>query len=105
MGMRSASMFQMGGELFAIVGVLELAIAGQRGGEAALARSHRVALSGDGERRSSGAADVAGEQREVVDRRNRDRALRGVVDAHRPADERGLRVAVEHRLCWSPWFG
>ena len=65
----------------------------------ALAGAHGVALAGDGERRGAGAADVAGDQREIVDGGDGLRALRGVVDAHGPADEGGLGVAVEVAPC------
>ena len=78
-------------------GIVELAIARQARGEAGLARAHGVALAGDGEGRGTGAADVAGEQREVIDGVDGDGALRGVIDAHRPADEGGLCAAVEER--------
>ena len=87
-----------GGEGFAVVGIVELAIAGKGRGEAGLARAHGVALAGDGERRGAGAADVAGDQREVVDRGDGRRALRRVVDAHGPADEGGFGASVERRL-------
>lgn len=76
-------------------GVLELAVAGERGGEAAFACAHGVALPGDGERGGAGAADVAGDEREVVDDGDGGGALGGVVDAHGPADEGGFGGAVE----------
>ena len=84
------------GQFLAVRRRLELAIAGQAGSEAGLARAHGVALAGDGEGRRARAADVAGEQREVVDGVHGLGALRAVVHAHRPADEAGLGAAVEH---------
>ena len=82
-------------ELFAILGVVEFAIAREGRGEAALACAHRVALAGDGEGCGAGAADVAGDEGEVVDRSDGDCALGGVVDAHGPADEGGFGATVE----------
>ena len=91
------------GEVFAILRIVEFAIAGERRGEAGLARAHGVALAGDGEGRGAGASDVAGDEGEVVDGGDGDGALRGVVDAHGPADEGGFCSAVEHELLddWS----
>ena len=77
--------------------VLERAVPRQAGREARLARPHRVALAGDREGRSAGSADVSRDQRQVVDRVDRLGALRAVIDAHRPADERGSRAGVEQR--------
>ena len=87
-------------ELFARGSVFVLAVPGHRRGEAAFARAHGVALAGDGKRRTAHAADLAGQHGEVVDRRDRDRTLRGMIDAHRPADKAGLRptVKVRHAL-------
>ena len=84
-------------EVFAILGVIEFAIAGERRGEAGLAGTHGVALAGDGEGCGAGASDVAGDEGEVVDGGDGDGALRGVVDAHGPADEGGARASVEQR--------
>ena len=85
----------MRGQRLAIGLAFELAIAGQTGGEARFARAHRVALAGNGERRRPGPADLPGDERQVVDGVDRLGALRTVVDAHRPADDRGARPAVE----------
>src|SRR5215469_18192315 len=49
------------GKLFAILLTVESSITGQRCREAGLAGAHGVALPGDGERRGSRAADVAGD--------------------------------------------
>ena len=75
--------------------VIEFAIAWKAGSEAGLACAHRVALAGYGEGGCTGAADVAGDEREIVDGGDGDCALRGVVDAHGPADEGGFGMAVE----------
>ena len=79
----------------AIGRVLELAIAGHARRETGLARPHRVALAGDRERRGTRPPDVAGDQRQVVDRVDGLRSLRAVIHAHRPGDERPLGVGVE----------
>ena len=86
-----------GGQLLAVGSALELPVAGHRRGKSCFAGAHRVALSRDRERRRPGAADVAGDEREVVDRVDRFGSLGTVVDAHRPADERGAGVAVQGR--------
>ena len=44
-----------------------------------------------------GAADVAGEQRQIADSVHRGRAQRAVIHAHGPADEAGLGAAVQKR--------
>ena len=82
-------------EFLAMIRVLELAVSGHGRGEAGLARAHGIALSCDGERPRADATNVAGDEREVVDRVDRLRSLRAVVDAHRPADEPRAGVAVE----------
>ena len=86
-----------GGEFRAVVGVFELAVAGQAGSEAGFARAHRVALAGDGEGRGAGAADVAGEQGQIADGVHGLGALGAVIHAHGPADEAGFGAAVEER--------
>ncbi len=75
--------------------VVEFAIAGEAGGEAGLAGAHGVALAGDGERRCSGAADIAGDESEIVDGGDGSSALSGVIDAHGPSDEGCFGAAVE----------
>ena len=85
------------GEVLAVLLVVELAISGKRGGKAALPRSHGIALSGDGEGGGAGAANIAGDERKIVDGGDCDSALGGVVDAHGPADKRRIGMAVEQR--------
>ena len=86
-----------GGEGLAILPALELAIAGQAGRESGFARAHRVALSRNRKRRGAGPADVARDEREVVDGVDRLGSLRAVIHAHRPTDEPRPRPGVEPR--------
>src|SRR4030095_13868980 len=70
------------GQVASIAGVFELAIAGHARREAGLACAHRIALAGDRERGGASAPDVAGDEREVIDRVDGLGALRAVIDAH-----------------------
>jgi hypothetical protein len=79
-----------------IYSVVELAISRHASGEARFARSHRIALPRDGERRGARTPHMAGEQREVADGIDGFRALGAVVDPHGPADETGFRAPVEY---------
>ena len=88
-------MFQSFAKSSAIDRRFKFAITGQAGGETCLACSHGIALPGDGERRSTRAAKVAGNQRKVVDRGHGHRALRRVIHTHGPTDKGGLSIAVE----------
>ena len=78
-----------------ILYAVELAIPGKTRGKSRFAGSHRVALAGDGEGRSPNAADIARDQRQIVDRVYRLRALGAVINAHCPSNESRLGVAVE----------
>src|SRR5580658_5285042 len=82
-------------EFFAIAFAVEFAIARQRRGETRLACAHSVALAGDGKRCGSGASDISSDECEVIDRGDRSGTLSGVVHAHGPADEGGLRATVQ----------
>ena len=75
----------------------KFAIARQAGSKAGLARSHRIALPGNRKRCGARAAKISRNQRKVVDGGHCDRALGRVIDAHGPADEGGLGVAVQAR--------
>src|SRR5690606_20357486 len=78
------------GDLGAVRWVGEIASAEERGGVGVEARAHGVALAGDGVGPGAGAAEVAGNEREV------DEGLRGaggfvdLVDAHGPLEEDGF---------------
>src|ERR1019366_10260156 len=56
-----------------------------------------VALAGYGERRSTGAANVACDQSKVVDGSDSRCALGGVVDSHRPSDESCFSTSIQRR--------
>jgi hypothetical protein len=60
-----------------------------------LSRPHGVALASDRERCGAGAANVAGDEGEVVDSSDRHSALGRVIDAHGPSDEGGLCTTIE----------
>jgi hypothetical protein len=74
------------GKFFPVLLVVELTIAGKRGGKTSLAGTHGVALAGDGKRRGTSAADVTRDQGEVLMAATGDGTLGRVIDAHGPAN-------------------
>ena len=84
-------------DLCAVGGRFKFAVTRNTGGETRLARTHGVALSGNRERRSAGPAHFSCDERQIVDSVDGFRAFGAVIDAHRPADERGFGVTIEER--------
>src|SRR5262249_54254270 len=82
-------------EFCPIGSVVELAITRQSRGEAGFARTHRVALSSNRERRGAFTADLSCEQREIADRVHGHRAERAVIHAHGPPYKTRFRAAVK----------
>ena len=90
-GIRSTGTFQMAATASRSSAQLELAITRQRGRKPGFARPHGVALARDGERRRARPADVARNERQIVDGVDGLGTFRAVVDAHRPGNESRAR--------------
>src|SRR5436309_2903159 len=82
-------------QFLAVGCTLKFAIPREARREARLPCSHRIALPSNRKRRRSRPADVAGDQRKIIDDVYGFRALGSVVHTHRPANERGFGFAVD----------
>ena len=71
-------------DLFTVAGLFQRPIARQAGARRPLARTHGVALAGNGKRGTAGLADVAGDEIEIVDADHAVGTVGALVDAHGP---------------------
>jgi hypothetical protein len=82
------------GDLLTVGGLFEQPIAGEPRAGRPLTRPHGVALAGDREPSAPRPPDIAGDQVEIVDGDDPVRAVRRLVDAHRPDGHRCIRFGI-----------
>ena len=83
------------GDVLAVLIVFQRAVTRQTGTGRPFTSTHGIALSGDGETRTAGLADISGDQVQVVDRDHAIRTMRTLVDAHGPDGHGGTGIAVD----------